>query len=394
MKFSYQLILAIVQFLPFSQICKAQSWDKILQQIEQNNLELKASEQQTTANELKAKTSLNLPDPEVSYSSVYTNGRTPGHGTEFTATQSFEFPTYYLSQNKSVKLQKEALTISKRLTRRNVLLAAQLLCIDFIFYQNTAELLDLRKQRADSLYTQLNRSSEEGNLSAITANRFELERLNIQTLVAQNDAAIRQTLQQLHALNGGHPLELAGLNYPIHTLSNDYNKVADEVLPTHLDVSLSLASSEVANQEVKVAKQGFLPKLNAGFKRSTDLMNSMNGFVVGISIPIFSNRNATHSAKAEALNQQLRYNDTKLQAEAWLMSLHNEAMKLKETLNATSVQRLESHLQLLDVALHEGHMTLTDYFTECEAIYSSLQTRLTIEHQYQRIVAQIYSNQL
>ena len=366
----------------------------MLQQIEQNNLELQAAEQQTLATQLEAKRSLNLPDPEVSYSSVYTNGSAPGHGTEFSATQSFNFPTYYISQHKSVKLQREAASHAQQVVRRNVLLSAKLLCIDLAYYQQIAALLDLRQQRADSLVVQLTNAETTGDVSALTTNRIALERLNIRTATAQNDAALRTALQQLQALNGGRHLDIGTMNYPLVSLPKDYDALADQVLPKHLDVNLAHSATLAAEQEVRVARQNNLPRLSAGFKRSTDLANSMNGFVVGMSIPIFSNRNATRVAKAQAQNQRLRHDEAVLQAQNWLMSRHNEALQLSEALSAINTHQLQQNLQLLDTALNERHITLTDYYTECEAIYTALQTRLNLEQQYQRIVAEIYSNEL
>ena len=394
MKFLHTSLLAIALSSLHAPSLHAQTWADVLQQIEQNNLELQAADQQTLATQLEAKRSLNLPDPEVSYSSVYTNGTAPGHGTEFSATQSFNFPTYYLSQHKNVKLQREAATIGKQVVRRNVLLSAKLLCIDLTHYQQTAALLDLRQQRADNLVALLTNAETTGDVSALTTNRIALERLNIRTAAAQNDASLRTALQQLQALNGGRHLAIGAMNYPLVSLPKDYDALADQVIPKHLDVNLAHSATAAAEQEVRVARQNNLPRLTAGFKRSTDLANSMNGFVVGMSIPIFSNRSATRAAKAQAQSQRLRSDEAALQAQAWLMSLHNEAMKLSEALSAIDAHQLQQNLTLLDLALGEHHITLTDYYTECEAIYSALQTRLNLEQQYQRIVAEIYSNEL
>lgn len=394
MKHLHTSLLAIALSSILAPSLHAQTWDEVLQQIEQNNLELQAAEQQTLATQLEAKRSLNLPDPEVSYSSVYTNGSAPGHGTEFSATQSFNFPTYYISQYKSAKLQREAASHAQQVVRRNVLLSAKLLCIDLAYYQQLAALLDLRQQRADSLVAQLTNAETTGDVSALTTNRIALERLNIRTATAQNDASLRTALQQLQALNGGRHLTIGAMNYPLVSLPKDYDALADQVLPKHLDVSLAHSATLAAEQEVRVARQNNLPRLSAGFKRSTDLANSMNGFVVGMSIPIFSNRNATRVAKAQAQNQRLRHDEAVLQAQNWLMSRHNEALQLSEALSAINTHQLQQNLQLLDTALNERHITLTDYYTECEAIYTALQTRLNLEQQYQRIVAEIYSNEL
>ena len=77
-------ILTIALALPL--VMQAQSIDQVLQSIEQNNKELQSQAQLSKAQKMENRTSNNLPDPTVSYSSFYKNGAGPGHGTEFVAS--------------------------------------------------------------------------------------------------------------------------------------------------------------------------------------------------------------------------------------------------------------------------------------------------------------------
>lgn len=81
-------------------LMQAQSIEHILKSIEQNNKELKAQKHAADATKMENRTNNNLPDPTVSYSSFYSNGAEGGHGTEFVASQGFDFPTQYIARNR------------------------------------------------------------------------------------------------------------------------------------------------------------------------------------------------------------------------------------------------------------------------------------------------------
>ena len=63
-----------------------------------------------------------------------------------------------------------------------------------------------------------------------------MERMNVQTEVAQNSAAHRTALQSLLAMNGNMPLEFAETTYPAIQEINDYNVMRDEVMASDLDL--------------------------------------------------------------------------------------------------------------------------------------------------------------
>ena len=111
---------------------QAQNIDHVLQSIEQNNKELQSAMQLTKAQKMENRTANNLSDPTVSYSSVYNYGAGPCHGTEFVASQGFDFPTQYITRNRQAELANEALDKQQQAVRRDILLKAKILCLDLI----------------------------------------------------------------------------------------------------------------------------------------------------------------------------------------------------------------------------------------------------------------------
>ena len=387
-----KLIITIALCLPIGM--QAQSIEQVLQSIEQNNKELQSQAQLSKAQKMENRTENNLPDPTLTYSSFYKNGAGPGHGTEFVATQGFDFPTQYITRNRQATLENEAVDIRQQAARRDILLQAKLLCLDLIQLNQLNELMQIRMKNANDLQAMYEKRLLTGDANALEVNKVKMETMNVKTEVAQNNAAHRTALQTLLAMNGNLPLEFSATTYPQVKEINDYNTLRDEVIASDLDLQALGYSARAAEKQVSVDKQNWLPKLQAGFRRNTDTGKSMNGFVVGGSIPLFSNRKKVQIAKAQAISAQLLKEDALLEKEGELMSLFNEMQQLKDAMKAYDVPLMHHTLGLLKQALQEGHLSLIEYFVEAEGIYKNLQAYMQLENQYQKVMANIYKNEL
>lgn len=387
-----KLIITIALCLPIGM--QAQNIEQVLQSIEQNNKELQSQAQLSKAQKMENRTENNLPDPTVSYSSFYKNGMGPGHGTETVVSQGFDFPTQYITRNRQATLENEAIDIQQQAVRRDILLQAKLLCLDLIQLNQESELIQIRMKNANDLQAMYEKRLQTGDANALEVNKVKMERMNVQTEVAQNNAAHRTALQTLLAMNGNLPLEFSATAYPQVKDINDYNTLRDEVIASDLDLQAMGYAARAAEKQVSVDKQNWLPKLQAGFRRNTDSEMSMNGFVIGGSIPLFSNRKKVQIAKAQAISAQLLKEDAQLEKENELMALYNEMKQLKQALDTYDVPLMHRSLALLKQALEEGQLSLIEYFVEAEGIYKNLQARMQLENQYQKVMANIYKNEL
>ena len=387
-----KFIIMLMLCLPIGM--QAQNIDQVLQSIEANNKELLSQKQLTKAQKMENRTENNLPDPTVSYSSFYKNGAGPGHGTELVATQGFDFPTQYITRNRQAEMENEAIDLQQQAFRRDVLLRAKNLCLDLILLNQEKALMDIRMKNADELEALYAKRLEAGDANILEVNKIKMERMNVQTEVAQNNAAHRTALQSLLAMNGNMPVEFSDSTYPEVKEILDYNQLRDEVVASDYNLQAAVAFTRAAEKQVSVDKQNWLPKLEAGFRRNTDTGMSMNGFVVGGSIPLFSNRKKVQIAKAQAISAQLMQEDALLHVENNLMALYNEMTQLKEAMHAYDMPLLYKSLDLLKQALKEGEISLIEYFVEAETVYQNLQARMQLENQYQKVMASIYKNEL
>ena len=261
-------------------LMQAQSIEHILKSIEQNNKELKAQKHAADATKMENRTNNNLPDPTVSYSSFYSNGAEGGHGTEFVASQGFDFPTQYIARNGRL-LCRTSGGQATTAARRDILLNAKNLCLDLILLNQEKTLMDIRMKNADELQALYEKRLTTGDANILEVNKIKMERMNVQTEVAQNSAAHRTALQSLLAMNGNMPLEFAETTYPAIQEINDYNVMRDEVMASDLDLQAAARHCPCRREAGFGRPPRMVAEAGSRLRRNTDDVGFDEWFVVG-----------------------------------------------------------------------------------------------------------------
>ena len=391
MKLKYIFVMSCVSF---SIGMQAQTVDEVLSQIERNNKELQAQEQTIRASKLEVQAENNLEDPSVEYSPFYTRGISGMSSSELVVTQGFDFPTLYAARRQSGKWKQEVLDRQLRIFRRDILLNAKNLCLDLILYNQKQILLVQRKKNADELLVLFEKRLKEGDVGVLDVNKIKMELMNVQTEVVQNEAAHRSALQQLLAMNGNLPLEFTENTYPSLPELDSYNELYDEIMSTDATLLVADANVRAAEKELKVNRQSWLPKFEVGYRRNTSLDEKSNGFLVGGSLPLFSNRKKGKIIQAQVTSAKLQVENARLQAEAQVQSRYNEICKLREAMQAYDVGLMYKTLDLLNEAVKAGQLSIIEFYTEADNVYQNLQAYMELENQYQKLMADIYKNRL
>ena len=372
-----------------------ESIDSVLAAVERNNLELRALQQSNEASRLEIQSQNNLQqDISVSYSPFFTRGYDGVSSSELVVSMGFDFPSQYVSRGKSGKLQTQALDMQYALQRRDILLQAKLLCLDLVRINQEKELLDTRMANADELLALMEKRFAEGGANIIEVNKVKMERMNVRTLAAQNEAARQNALQSLRAMNGNIPVELLAAEYPAASDIVDYDEFYAEVMATDAGILSAEASVDAAAQEIKVNRQNWLPKFEVGYRRNTAMTEASHGFLVGASLPIFSSRNKTKIAEARHTAAQSELENARLQAETQLQSRYNELQQIRSAVQTYDVPLMHSTLDALKSAVLAGQMSVIDYYVEADNVYGNLSTYLSLENQYRKLLAEAYRNRL
>ncbi|WP_373737084.1 TolC family protein [Bacteroides heparinolyticus] len=407
MKQIFLLSAAILSFAGMR--AQTSGMDDVLRQIEANNKELQANAYLIASQKLENKTDNNLPDPTLSYAHLWDSGSSNETASELVVSQSFDFPTLYVTRGKMNRLKTNALDAQATAFRQQILLQAKEVCLDIIMLQSLQSLLDERLKNAEELSALYAQRLKTGDANILETNKINLELLNVRTEVRLNKTALDNKIKELVALNGNRSFvpgrtmpdsyptarTLHLTEYPAVPLPSDFRPVVAELLASDPTLQALQGESSAARQRALASRQGWLPKLELGYRRNTESGRPLNGVVVGFSFPIFENRSKVKMAKAQVLNIDAQKENAAFQTASALWQLYEEARNLHasmEEYERTFGQQQD--LALLKQALVGGQISMIEYFVEVSVVYQSKTNLLQLENRYQKAMAQIYKSRL
>lgn len=372
------------------------SIDEVLRSIEANNKELQANGQLTVSKKLEAKLDNNLPDPSVSYVHQYGNREGMGIQGELVASQSFDFPSVYVQKNKLAKSKAASYDRQGAEFRQQILLQAKELCLDLVLLNQQKALLDQRRQNAEQLSELYAMRLQSGDANILETNKINLELLNAKTEARMNEATRIAKLQELATLNGGIAIEFTDTAYtPVKELLS-FEELRSEAITSNPQL-LTLKSEQIAAQrQLSVNKSKGLPGFELGYRLNTATGGErFNGFLVGVTIPLFSNRNNVRQAKAQSLYTDLQLESTTSTVESELRQLYNQSLALRTSMDEyNTVLKSQNNLALLNKAIQTGQISMIEYFVDVTTLYQSMQNYMQLQNEYQKVMAQLYKYKL
>ncbi|GKG74621.1 TolC family protein [Parabacteroides sp. AM58-2XD] len=372
------------------------SIDAVLRSIEANNKELQANNQLTVSKKLEAKLDNNLPDPSVSYVHQYGNREGMGIQGELVASQSFDFPSVYVQKNKLAKSKAASFDRQGAEFRQQILLQAKEICLDLVLLNQQRALLDQRRQNAEQLAELYAMRLETGDANILETNKIDLELLNAKTEARMNESARIAKLQELATLNGGIAIDFTDTTYMSDGDILSFEELRAEAVTSNPQL-LTLKSEQVAaRRQLSVNKSKSLPGFELGYRMNTATGGErFNGFLVGVSIPLFSNRNNVKQAKAQALYTDLQLESTTTTVESELHQLYNQSVALKTSMDEyNTVLKSQNSLALLNKAIQTGQISMIEYFVDVTTFYQSMQNYMQLQNEYQKVMAQLYKYKL
>ena len=372
------------------------SIDQVLRSIETNNKSLQANTKMTDAQKLEAQTGKFLANPSVEWEQMWGNRNNPGSEYTLTVKQSLDFPTTYSNKNKLANLKANTIGFQSAAYRQQLLLNAKQTCIEIIYLRKQKSLLDERLANAETMFALYKKRFESGDANQLELNKIQLELLNAQNQSRLNKAALTTAEEQLRNLNGGKPITFDATDYPAGEELINFDQLQAAFMDADPNLKSLTGNPEIANREVKLSRSLTLPKFDVGYKRNaaSDHVAS-NGFMVGVSIPLFENKNTVKKAKAQAEFATASLEDNRLNLKTNLQQLYQQAEALQiSRADYAKVLEQQRNIELLNKALNAGQLSVIDYFTELSTIYDSHQSYLDVEKEYHSILAQLYQYKL
>lgn len=365
------------------------SVQEVLQEIEKNNPKLKAHQQYLEAQKLGFRAQNNLTNPELEWEKSFSSQE--GKPYEILVSQSFDFPTSYIYKNQIRDEKTANLQNSSARVRQEVLLNSKLLCFELIYRSKQNIELSTRLDNAEKLSTFFEKRLKEGDANILEVNKIRMLSLNTKNqlhLVRNKIANLKEDLQKQ---NGGFELNLNALAYPAISIEKDTQLLLENAVTADPYLKQLSSNEKMASKETSLVKTNSLPKISIGYRYlGSDIMKEANGMKLGISIPLWENKNKVKQAKLMEHFRKEELSFEKMEKENEYKKLFQTFFSLKSSLaDYRNIFSEKKYGSLLRKALNFGEISGIEYLMESIYYYESFDTYLEIEYEYNITKAKI-----
>lgn len=364
--------------------------EEVLRSVEENNKSLQAGRQLIESRKLDARTGNYLPNPTIEWNQLWADKSVGGNANELAVVQSFDFPSVYINKNRLARVKEDAAEWEYAVLRQQVLLKAQQVCLEIIYLRQQKALLTHRLENASCVERLYRQRLASGDANQLEYNKIQLEKINAGHASRRNEAALQVQLEQLKALNGGMEVAFAESDFPKLPVLPSFEELEKEYLGADPNLRNLSREAESAQYEIKVNRGMSLPKFDIGYRRTGGSSETMNGFRVGMSIPLWENRNTVRRAKAQAEYTVMVLEDNTQVLRASLRELYLQAESLRASRDEyEQIFARQRNEELLQKALEAGQISMLEYFVEITLLYDSMQNYLDVEREYRNVMGQL-----
>lgn len=372
----------------------AQTLDHILSSIESNNNELKALRKDHEAADADRRADNRPGGPSVEYSPFWQKNVSGLSSSELIVSQEFDFPTLYASRSKTAEAEAEALDLRYLEARRELLLVAKLGCIELVKLRRARKLMEQRLEYARSVTALVDKMASDGNATALDINKVRMEQMSLQGAAEINAGEQLAIEQSLTAMNASLPLEFDGIDYPEATMIGDFESFRSRALAGDAFIAAARGEAVAAGRQASLAGREWLPSLTMGYRRNTAPGEAQNGFIVGMSFPVWSTGQRTRAARARRTAAELRADEATREVETRIRAQYDELLLLEKTIRAYDENLMEETLRLLAKSLEASQITVLQYFTEADAVYAKMEELIDARYRYNAILASLTRSEL
>ena len=384
------LIIGSILFTLTSELSAQKSVDDALIQIEKNNTTLSALRQHTEATKIGNKTGIFLQNPEVEFNYLWGNPSSTGTRTDFSIRQSFDFPTAYQFRNQISDSKNAQSELEYRKQQKELLLQARNICIDLIYTNALKSEYDKRLSHAQNIARSYKLKFETGDANILEFNKAQLNLLNLNTKIELLEIDRAAMLSDLTRMNGGLVIDFAASEFQSPIIPIDFEQWYMQAEQSNPLLNWLKQEIEISKKQVRLNKALSLPKIQAGYMSETVVGQQFRGISVGVSIPLWENKNTVKFANANAMAIEAVAADNKVQLYNQLKTLHSTAVRLQ-----INVTEYRSKLQLFDSAdilkkaLDKGELSLIEYIMELSIYYENVNRMLEIEKDLNKVGAEL-----
>jgi outer membrane protein TolC len=378
-------------FLPLA----AQNTESVLGQIEENNTTLKALRETAEAEKSGNRTGIYLSGPEVGVNYLWGKPGETGNRIDISVTQSFDIASLLGMKGRVADGQNDLVELRYRADRMSIMLEAKQYCIELIYYNALRRELDVRLSHAETIAEGYRSRMESGDVSRLEYNKVQLNLSTVQGEISRVDVERNALLSGLKRLNGGIDVVLDDYRYGEITLPLDFDDWFAQAAERNPALEYARQEVEVGKKQLSLSKASNLPVISAGYMSEKVTGQRFQGVTLGVSIPLWENKNRVKQARASVTAARLRESDSRQQLYGGLQILYGRAAGLKQVAERYRQSLAAANsTDLLKKALDAGEISLLDYILEIGLYYDTVNRALEAERDYQKAFAELSAAEL
>ena len=390
-----KIIISALAILTSISLFAQNNIESVLSSIEENNTTLKSLREIVEAEKLENKTDIYLSNPEVGFNYLWGNPTEIGNRTDFSISQSFDIPTITGMRSRLANVKNDLAEWQYKSDRMNILMEAKQYCIELIYYNALMKELNLRLQHAETIESGFKERLDKGDASILEYNKANLNLSTTQGEISRIEVERKTLLSQLKRLNAGTDISLDDSQYNSIELPlnfDDWYIHAEQKNPVLAYVKKEV---EVSKKQVQLSKAMGLPEFYAGYMSEKVVGERYQGISVGVSIPLWENKNRIKQARSAVKAAESRESDSKLQFYGQLKILYDRTSGMQATANTyrKSLQTA-NNTDLLKKALDAGEISLLEYIVEIGLYYDIVNQALEAERDFQKTYAELSAVEL
>lgn len=369
----------------------AQNYNELINSVVANNPEIAALVTAAESDLLSLKSENNLPETDVEFEHQW-GQKDVGNKWSIGISQGFEWPGVYKARRNAAKSASEAMQYLNRSNYLDKLLDVKLLFIDIVHTRKNIEVMTEVCDHMAQLKAKYHNSYLQGEVSILDVNKIDIEHIAVSRRCNELANQLSALENSLLAMNGGKDCSpiLAKLNeYPCDMIlsEDEYTRLIKQYDPqVNYNMHMTHAQTSMSN----AARLKNLPGFSLGYMHVNELGEHFNGLKVGISLPLFSNRNKVKAAKAMLRSMEYTQTDIEVSKLSAMYSDRAKAIVLFDEVNEYKpIFEQCNNIALLKKALDGGEISLLTYLQEVNYFLQAQQEYMNVVYQYHYTIARL-----
>jgi outer membrane protein TolC len=250
--------------------------------------------------------------------------------------------------------------------------------------------MEMRLSHAGTIAEACGRRLAQGDINRLEYNKAQLNLSTVEREMERIGIERSALLSELKKSNGGEAIVPDDLRFEDVSFPLDFEEWYAQAEQRNPVLAYVRQEVEVGRKRVKLNRAMGLPSFSGGYMSEKIVGEHFQGITLGISIPLWENKNRVRQAKAAVRAAEMRSDDAKQQFYGRLQILYNRAAGLK--LMAEKYRKSLTSLnnaELLKKALDAGEVSLLDYIIEMRLLYETVNKALEAERDFNKAYAEL-----